>query len=155
MGDMVYYKQVDSTEWKGPGVVIGQDRVVTFVRHGGTYVHVHQSRLLKVFMLRERENRLMGTENATLLNTGVYENNTENESEEEAPSNDEDAEDNNYNTSTHSNTTCEGLKQKTGQVVTYTDSENGQVHTGKILSRAGKVTGTYKNWYNLQYTEDK
>lgn len=81
--------------------------------------------------------------------------NTENESEEEAPSNDEDAEDNNkpHDTSTHSNATCEGLKLKTGQVVTCTHSGRGQAHTGKILSQAGKATGTYKNWYNLQYTE--
>lgn len=37
-GDKVYYKLPDSTEWKGPGVVIGQDGVVIFVRHGGTLV---------------------------------------------------------------------------------------------------------------------
>ena len=35
-------------EWKGPGIVIGQDGVVIFVRHGGTYVRVHHSRLRKV-----------------------------------------------------------------------------------------------------------
>lgn len=32
-GDQVYYKRVDSKEWEGPGVVIGQDGVVIFVRH--------------------------------------------------------------------------------------------------------------------------
>ena len=47
-GDKVYYKRVDCNEWKGPGVVIGQDGVVIFVRHGGTYIRVHQSRLRKV-----------------------------------------------------------------------------------------------------------
>jgi len=44
-GDKVYFKRVDCTEWKGPGVVIGQDGVVIFMRHGGTYVRVHHSRL--------------------------------------------------------------------------------------------------------------
>lgn len=34
-GDKVYYKRADCTEWKGPGVVIGQDGAVVFVRHGG------------------------------------------------------------------------------------------------------------------------
>ena len=34
----------DCTERKGPGVIIGQDGTVTFVRHGG----VHRSRLWKV-----------------------------------------------------------------------------------------------------------
>ena len=47
-GDRVYYKRVDCNELKGPGVVIGQDGVVIFVRHGGTYIRVHQSRLRKV-----------------------------------------------------------------------------------------------------------
>lgn len=54
---------------------------------------------------------------------------------------------------THSITAREGLLLKTGQVVTYTDRENGQPHTGKVFSRAGKATGAYKNWYNLKYTE--
>ena len=43
--DKVYYKRADCTEWKGPGVVIGQDGVVVLVRHGGTYGRVHRSRL--------------------------------------------------------------------------------------------------------------
>ena len=46
-GDKVYYKRTDCVEWKGPGVVIGQEGVVIFVRHGGTYVRVHHSRLRK------------------------------------------------------------------------------------------------------------
>lgn len=44
----VYYKRADSTEWKGPGVVIGQDGAIVFVRHGGILVRVHHSRLDKV-----------------------------------------------------------------------------------------------------------
>lgn len=53
---------------KGPGVVIGQDGVVIFVCHGGTYVRVHQLQ----GMLRERDNQLMETENATLPETRLY-----------------------------------------------------------------------------------
>ena len=44
-GDKVYYKRNESKEWKGPGVVIGQDGPVIFVRHGGMLVLVHQCRL--------------------------------------------------------------------------------------------------------------
>lgn len=47
-GDKVYYKRADSAEWKGPGVVIGQDGAVVFVRHGGILVRVHHLRLSKV-----------------------------------------------------------------------------------------------------------
>ncbi len=47
-GDSVYYQRANCTEWKGPGVVIGQDGAVVFVRHGGILVRVHHSRLCKV-----------------------------------------------------------------------------------------------------------
>ena len=42
-GDKVYFLR--ENKWKGPGWVIGQDNVVVFVRYGGTYVRVHESRL--------------------------------------------------------------------------------------------------------------
>lgn len=48
MGDKVYYKRMDCPEWKGPGIVIGQDGEVVFVRHGGTCIRVHHLRLRKV-----------------------------------------------------------------------------------------------------------
>lgn len=63
--DKVYYKRVDCTEWKGPGVVIGQDGAVIFIRHGGIYVRVHRSRLRKVKgpqeMLIERDSPMEET----------------------------------------------------------------------------------------------
>lgn len=77
--------------------------------------------------------------------------NTESDSEEEAPPNDEDAEANNDpphrptqpgesnhcqpdRPQTQSIAACEGLKLKTRQVVTYMHSESGQAHNGKIIS---------------------
>ena len=42
-GDKVYFKRDDSNRWRGPGTVIGQDRQVVFVRHGGvsvSYTHL-------------------------------------------------------------------------------------------------------------------
>lgn len=46
-----------------------------------------------------------------------------------------------------------GLRLKTDQIIKYTDNQSGQIHTGKILSRAGKPTGKHKIWDNLQYSE--
>jgi hypothetical protein len=46
-GDRVYYKRPDVEKWKGPGVVIGQDGPLVFVRHGGICVRVHQYRISK------------------------------------------------------------------------------------------------------------
>lgn len=47
-GDNVYNKHVDSLEWKGPGVIVGQDASVPFVRPGGTCIRVHHLRVRKV-----------------------------------------------------------------------------------------------------------
>ncbi len=48
MGNKVYYQRVDCLEWKAPGVIIGQDGAVVFVRHGRTCIRVHYLRLRKV-----------------------------------------------------------------------------------------------------------
>lgn len=48
-GDTIrYYKRPDGEAWKGPGTVIGSDRVLVFVRHGCIVVRVHKCRLQKV-----------------------------------------------------------------------------------------------------------
>ena len=47
-GDKVYYNRPDEKEWKGPGVVIGVEVVVMFVRHGRSLVRFHRCRLQKV-----------------------------------------------------------------------------------------------------------
>ena len=51
---------MDCVEWEGPGVVIGQDGVMIFVRHGGTYVRIHRSRLIltpvKLLVLKGHSN---------------------------------------------------------------------------------------------------
>lgn len=36
------------SEWKEPGVVIGQDSAVVFVRHGGTCISLYYLRVRKV-----------------------------------------------------------------------------------------------------------
>lgn len=45
-GDVVFYKRKDRKEWKGPGVVIGQEGQEVLVKHGSYYVRVHPCRLL-------------------------------------------------------------------------------------------------------------
>ena len=50
-GDKVYFLR--DNQWKGPGTVIGQDNVVVFIRYGGSYVRVHESRILRDFDRQE------------------------------------------------------------------------------------------------------
>ena len=40
-GDKVFYKCVNSKEWKGPAEVIGKDDHQAFVKHGGIFVCIH------------------------------------------------------------------------------------------------------------------
>ena len=44
-GEYVYYRRDD--DWKGPGVIIGQDGVVVIIRHGGAIIRAHSTRVLK------------------------------------------------------------------------------------------------------------
>ena len=55
-GDKVYYKRPDNKEWRGPGVVIGHDGSVVFVRHGGLLVRVHKCRLRLVHPTNGKRN---------------------------------------------------------------------------------------------------
>ena len=166
-GDRVYYRRVDCPEWKGPGVVIGQDGAVIFVRHGGTCVRVHRLRLKKVNTgntdpcvtqddtntekipdmanrdlevihgLRQTEPQLEPTQMA------------ENDVVQNEPECSDDTHDGTeQRTGVHLKT---GVTLKTGQIVKYKD--RGVLYTAKVLGRAGKAMGKYKDWYNFLYLE--
>ncbi|MEQ2235124.1 hypothetical protein ILYODFUR_038437 [Ilyodon furcidens] len=142
--------------------VIGQDGVVIFVRRGETYVRVHQSRLRKVNEPQEKEE---GTEK---------ENTIKQMKNYSRPSSDRKTMilkmrkwyqqvmnqlvlqktvnphvihvilEGGDLPPADSAAGSEGLIMKAGQVVKYTDRETGQKYTGKLTSRAGKVTGKQK-----------
>lgn len=152
-GDKVYYKRPDCKEWKGPGVVIGQDGAVVFVRHGGICIRVHQCRLTRVTPLmegeeinkKEKEDTAVAVLNDT--SKGGNDGNGENESENEIEIDDgvEQLVD-------------DGVEQlekklnvKVGHVIKYKDIQSGADCVANVTGRAGKATGKNKNWYNLQY----
>ena len=54
-GDRVFYKRDSSTEWKGPGTVIGQDGSKVIIKHGPYHVSVHPCRVALKTETRERE----------------------------------------------------------------------------------------------------
>lgn len=158
-------------------MVIGQDGAVIFVRHGGTYVRVHHSRLQKVdtsstgleVLDNQRErpqnpNKLPETElrenfepeNDIMEQVAPENGLTEAEDVSEPPQMTElsnrDTHGSSETLQTHSSKTSDGLKIKIGQEVTFTNNESGQKYAGKIISRAGKATGTHRHWYNIQYS---
>lgn len=44
-----------------------------------------------------------------------------------------------------------GVKIKKGQTVTFMKQDGSGLQRGKVLGRAGKISGKYKNWFNLQH----
>jgi len=176
-GDKVFYKRTDCVEWKGPGVVIGQDGVVIFVRHGGTYVRVHQSRLRKV---HSGESNTVGNINVSVTDGDVPVTDNDmnvdmNNDSGDMPVTDDDINGEMNNdveaggVANHDIDNSHGINQKdyhqtgikvgaslglkTGQTISFVDNVTGVPHTAKVMGRAGKATGKHSNWYNLQYLE--
>ena len=162
-GDKVYYKRPDSKEWKGPGVVIGQDGVVVFVRHGGILVRVHQCRLTKVSTTPETEEKSNHTENSEHENKEKmirskalqnqerkYENYCDSDTDDENENDDGAEQDANAIAETERPNPTD---MKIGQTIRYRNVESGEQCVAKVTGRAGKATGNNKTWFNLQYLE--
>ena len=162
-GEKVFYKRPDSTVWKGPGTVIGQDSVVVFVRHGGIYVRVHQSRLQRVNDTQQKnpaesniqdDNNIIDTKEDTIIN-----NQQEYNSDEEHDNTPVDQEINEENPleaqpidipPPEEEQQINLTKLKTGQVIQFNNRDTGNYSIGKILGRA---TSKNNKWYNFEYLE--
>lgn len=172
MGDKVYYKRPNGEEWKGPGHVIGQDGSVIFVRHGGTLVRVHQTRLRKVKEEQEKikpeaeSNSQSFTSNSYedrnsskyIKSASEEEDDTKNSYTETLPDFDteSDTESDEMNETNERNANnIDYKKLKPGQMISYEHKDNGKHISAKIINKAGKSTGRNKNWYNIECTEPK
>ena len=164
-GDKVFYKRTDSPLWKGPGTVIGQDSVVVFIRHGGTYVRVHSSRVRKVESPVENDKK--PTNDPAIKPT--VEDMLDNDNDEgvvnvdpagqdypagqdmiQAPI---DNEENVIPQNQPAATDIDITKLKPGQVIEFTERNTGNLSVGKIISRAGKASTKLNKWYNMEYIE--
>ncbi|XP_062575311.1 uncharacterized protein LOC134267393 [Saccostrea cucullata] len=131
-GDQVYYKRPDSEKWKGPGVVIGQDGSVIFVRYGGICVRVHQCRIRKTNTVMDTTDGPKGDKVIAQQQEGdncIQENS---DSEFEQDNLDEqmggvDSEDNEANN--------QQLELKKGQVINLKDTDEGKKHKARLVAR--------------------
>ena len=174
-GDKVYYKKTDSPLWKGPGTVIGQDSVVVFIRHGGTYVRVHSSRIRKV-----NEEEIKDDSNVAIPqneNDPQTQNDNyvdfEEQTDPHAENNDPAGQDNDdpagqeIHEDLHDNENeqlpnrqqpeaidiVDATKLKSGEILTFTNRDSGEQSICRILGRAGRATGKLKTWYNIEFVE--
>uniref|UniRef100_A0A669CZI7 Reverse transcriptase domain-containing protein n=1 Tax=Oreochromis niloticus TaxID=8128 RepID=A0A669CZI7_ORENI len=172
-GDKVYYKRVDCTEWKGPGVVIGQDGTVVFVRHGGTLVRVHQSRLSKVDAQSGDKQIPHSTTDDDTDNKDTVENDdTDTPDGEQSISEEEhitiDRETNTTENMSVTQTANEpstpidpfssaNVKLRAGQLITFTNRNNGVQHTARVLGRAEKAkeTGVFPSFFKHAIVEPR
>ena len=186
-GDEVYFKRNDSTQWKGPGIIIGRDGKQVLVRHGGTYVRVHTCRLAKVPIesldLGGNEckdtnpiNRPEVVRPSSDRTTEHYEHQCQNNEvvalddtaspDVENDSNSDmsdyqdtqetgiDEENNEEFTDTPEQRISGKTEFKSGDRVKGIDSNSGDFITGKIVSRAGKASGKFRNCFNVKLDSD-
>ena len=170
-GDEVFYKRDDSNEWRGPGVVIGRDGKQLLVRHGGVYVRVHVCRLARTPVPLTAEGaETSGDVTASdhrhadhsLLEDVAGEQRRNEEEPIVTETTEVEAE------SASSGNSSENVEQavapvdststvnnfKVGQRIRAMQSDSGEVICGTILSRAGKVTGKYKNAFNVKKNDN-
>ena len=149
-GDKVYYKREGRDRWLGPGKVVFQDGKVIFVRHGGVFVRVSPNRLIKA----ETENEsLNGSEfQDTTKNDGrVHENvkqNNRNKVEKQSVCEYMSSKPSQGEASSPGNDNNLLQRLKKDDIIRY-KLDNDWIK-GKIIGRAGKSSGLYKHWYNVE-----
>lgn len=144
-GDSVYYKREASNEWKGPGKVVGRDGKVVFVKHGNSIVRVHELRLTRTnYKLDDVNNETVSSHITPPLNkcdvmTPTYDT--------------EDSDD--ESTNQQANMTLATLTlPRVGMKVNYLPAGDKIWREATVISRAGKSTGKYKNWFNLKENDE-
>ena len=183
-GDIVYYKRNDSSKWKGPGTVIGQEGQQILVKHGGVYVRVHPCRLLhkvtpEVCQVSEGESRSVQKSETEHV---VQKCKSIDEPEKQVVSDDgydmSDKSQNSQIGTMESNAVhveeTESITQsqevdnnmqtslnsklvlpRVNQKVKYLPSGGDSWKEAIILSRAGKATGKYRNFLNIKVTDEE
>ena len=160
-GDIVFYKREGKEKWLGPGKVVFQDGKVVFVRHGSVFVRVSPNRLCKVNPVESNEDGYT----QEIVNTGkddaqIVQKDTSCNREnskvstgtettdpqiisEEIPTLDEARQ------ATETQRT-ERSKLKVNDRIQYRVRNDDEWVNARVIGRAGKVTGKYKDWYNVQ-----
>ena len=193
--DEVYYKRNDSNKWRGPGKVMFRDGKVIFVRHGGSYVRVHECRLAKAprvdkvsseqicdrnvekeickeKMARKgtiKESKAIPTKNRNSypeddsdeeVYTEIVSKSkivTQKESGNEENISNEPSNENGEATLGQENTSrkeIDIMRMNTGERIKGIHSSTGDFVSGKIVSRAGKMTGKNRYCYNVEKDSD-
>ena len=165
-GDEVYYKRNDSAQWHGPGIVIGRDGKQVIVKHDGMFYRVHACRLTRVPVgetdinqnedkrSQEKSKEKVNSDESILCDEDEVLHDDDCNKSCEANSNEENTDNQIIENSAQGDATREQVKVKVGQRIQGIISETGEFLSGKLISRAGKSTGKFKNCFNIQKDSD-
>ena len=173
----MFYKREGKERWLGPATVVFQDGKVVFVRHGGIFVRVSPNRLKRIDQALDRNE---SSDKAQTVQVDNGDEINEEEAREESsvsevlsglgPADGQNSVEPDRNAENQLSVTDRELpainsETATGGVENDRDTErsssvkvndsiryklNDEWETGTVLSRAGKATGKYKNWYNIR-----
>lgn len=157
-GDVVFYKREDSSEWRGPGTVIGQVSQQVFIKHGSFYVRVHPCRL-QLIKPASRTTAVFEKQKFP-HSTHTYEKKTtENQYIEQENSSDSENEqvDNNpitHNSTERSQTIVNNTPSPVDKVtpktkIEYKINADDDWKLATVINRAGKASGAYRNSWNI------
>lgn len=165
-GDSVYYKRDGKEKWLGPAKVVFQDGKVVFVRHGGVFVRVSTNRLVRVdeeFSSPLPNMTISETVGESGVTAGAVEHRvvppptivsassdnaitsrSESIADDIGASTDKDGSDNNRNDPNN-----DATLPKINDVIEFRSLGSDQWTVAHVMSRAGKATGRYCDWFNV------
>ena len=182
-GDKVFYKRKDANKWRGPAILLGRDGQQFLLKHGGFYIRVHPCRLRLARDKLQQVNTPHSSDSdaeqdATSAVSPASElaaSDVQTEFPDNAVSLPQSPSDNTlYDTSLktdnpassdftnssnsqelHPQTkiTTELSSLRKGDVVSLQMKEKYQWDTVRLHSRSGKVTGKWKNSWNVEYPD--
>ena len=158
IGNYVYYKREGDDRWRGPARVIGKDGKINILRHGGQIIRTHICRIKGI------PDKCDIQEND--MEDKVSENNSNMEKIVDIDSEDDDyveksqmekieiSEDDKGKSESNTSEIERVDIPKVGKRYEVTLKDSNERKAVKILSRAGKATGKFKNCYNYRNEEN-
>ncbi len=163
-GEKVFYKRNNSNAWHGPGTVIGREAQSILVKHGNQYIKVHPchiTRATKNDQSDSSQNQVAAQKSAQThnyleineYNPQVEENSSNNSSTQQRQEGMQTQRNGSSGSQSHS-TVSKALPKVKAYVKFLPkhpeDGNNRVWEKAYVHSRAGKATGKYKDFLNIQ-----
>lgn len=175
-GDVVYYKKEGCVQWKGPAKVVFQDGKLVFIRHGASIIRVYVNRVV----LRGEEYGKADVEGETSKFKSCensvergHDSPVECDRESVVSDHDDEAEimsgeqpvclpntgqSESVKVTPHGSVDNDYLSWKNVKVndnICFRCENSDSWTSGKVVSRAGKATGKYASWFNIETDTDR